>query len=249
MNIMKYFMSAFFVIIASYLNAAIMEDNCAQLNSPNDVILCIVEQHALTDVTKTKVQASHFGVEAAGQVPNPQLALQGLVSPGLSFGSIETALLHTFELGDKRQARIDRAKAIRSLSSGIDLKVKERLIVGAVVNMYRLRQIGTELDVLNENIKTFEAITLQYKGAGKLNPENAASLEVFLLILQKLHLKSVDLVNEKYALVTDIETGMGQKLNLTKSLLPKLKRSWPVIRKKKLAGSLIAPDRHYFDDK
>lgn len=49
---------------------AFVDSECKQLKTPNDVLKCIVDNHAAVQVGKAKVNEVSLGVDVASQRPN-----------------------------------------------------------------------------------------------------------------------------------------------------------------------------------
>ena len=95
------------------VHAALASQACDSLNTPKDVLECALDFHP--DLVRGKgslKQADSLGDQAA-QRPNPELSARSLVgkNEGESITGHEINLAHTFELGGKRSARIDKANA------------------------------------------------------------------------------------------------------------------------------------------
>lgn len=218
--------------------SAFAEPKCEQLKTPNDVLKCVVNSHAAVQVGKAKVNEVSLGIDVASQRPNPELELEGTDQVGPGWNS-EITLLHTFELGGKRSARMHVAERERDMSQADLLSRKESIAVQTVSDLYRLRQIDHEKSIVEEIIHTFESITKQYSKAGRLSPEDKMSVSVFKMALEENKLKKNSLVNEKEGILARIEADVGKKISITQTLLPKIKRSWPNLTKSALSGSQI----------
>lgn len=231
-------MKMIFLILTFLSASAYAGSECEKLGAPNDVLKCIVSNHAAIQVGKAQVNEVSLGVDVASQRPNPEFEFEGTDQVGTGFTS-EVSLLHTFELGGKRSARMRVAERERDLSKADLLSRQEQLTVQTVSNLYRLRQIDHELSIVEEIVSTFRKITKQYSRAGRLNPEDKMSKSVFSMALEENKLKRNSLVNEKQGILASIESGLGHKLTLGKNLLPKVKRDWPDISLGELSGSQI----------
>jgi cobalt-zinc-cadmium efflux system outer membrane protein len=233
-------------IFLIYSSHAIASDECNKLTTPNDVLRCIVDSHSAVQVKQAEINEVALGIEVASQRPNPELDIEAADQVGAGFVS-EVSLLHTFELGGKRSARIRLAERERDLSEVNLLSSREQLSVQTVADLYRLRQIEREIEVVAEIISTFQDITMQYSKAGRLSPEDEISVSVFRMALEENKLKRNSLGNEKRGIIARIEGGINRSVVLSEKLLPKFKTDWPGLRSNELAGSQIAKAKSELD--
>lgn len=231
-------MKILILFLISLSTSAHASSICDALKTPNDVLKCIVANHAAIQVGKAKVNEVALAVDVASQRPNPELEVEGTDQVGTGFSS-EVSLLHTFELGGKRSARMQLAEREKDLLSAELLNRKEQLTVQTVSDLYRLRQIDHEQSIVDEIISTFQRITKQYSKAGRLSPEDDMSVSVFKMALEENKLKRNSLINERQGILARIESGIGKKLSIPKQLLPAIKRDWPSLSPSDLSGSQI----------
>lgn len=223
------------LFLTMFLLSAFANSECDNLKTPDDVLKCIVSKHIDVSTKKSEINEISFGIDAAEQRVNPELEAEAVKNKGTGFTS-EVSLMHTFELGGKRSARIKIAESEQRLAKLELLSTQEKLILQTVLDLYRLRQINHETDIVNEIIATFKKITRQYLKAGRLNPEDKMSASIFKMALEENKLKKNSLINEKQGILARMESGIERKLNLTPNLLPKIKRSWGVISSGELGG-------------
>lgn len=226
------------LLLICFSASAYAGTECEKLETPNDVLKCIVENHSAIQVDKARVSEVALGIDVASQRPNPEFEFEGTDQIGTGF-TAEVALLHTFELGGKRSARMKHAERERDLSQADLMSSQEQLVLQTVMDLYRLRQIDHELEIVEEIVSTFQKITSQYSRAGKLSPEDNMSVSVFSMALEENKLKRNSLTSEKQGILARIEGGIGRKLTINESLLPKVKVDWPDLRPSELAGSQI----------
>lgn len=231
-------MKIIFLILTFFTASAYAGSECEKLEAPNDVLKCVVSNHAAIQVGKAQVNEIALGIDVASQRPNPEFEFEGTDKTGTGYNA-EVALLHTFELGGKRSARMRVAERERDLTKADLLSRQEQLSVQTVSDLYRLRQIIHELRIVNEIVSTFQRITKQYSKAGRLSPEDKMSMSVFSMALEENKLKKNSLINEQQGILARIEAGIGRKLTLGKNLLPKVKRDWFDVSSGELSGSQI----------
>jgi cobalt-zinc-cadmium efflux system outer membrane protein len=235
-------MKRLIIFLAVLFGTAYGNSPCETFETPDDVLKCVVNNHAAIQVWQGEVDEKREGINAARQSPNPILEFEGLSRNNSDYSSSLT-FMHTFELGDKKEARIRVAEKERDLSMVALLAGQEQLYVQTVTDLYRMRQIGHELMVVGEIILTLKKITDQYSNAGPLNPEDMISISVFSMAREENKLKRSSLINEKEEITARIESGLGRKISFKRNLLPQIKRSWPAIQDGQIAGSEILKAR------
>ncbi|MCB0361354.1 MAG: TolC family protein [Bdellovibrionales bacterium] len=223
------------LIITSKAKAA---SECENFNTPNDVLKCVVENHAAVQVGRAQVSEVSLGIDVATQRPNPQFDFEGTDQIGEGFTS-EVAILHTFELGGKRSARMKVAEREKDLSQTDLLSNQEQVSIQTVTDLYRLRQINKELEIVEEIISTFQKITAQYSKAGKLSPEDNMSVSVFSMALEENKLKRNSLINERQGIFARIQGAINKKIEITDKVLPTFKSEWPTLKSTVIGGSQI----------
>lgn len=211
-------------------HTALASQACDLLNTPKDVLECAFDSHP--DLVRGKgslKQAESLGDQAA-QRPNPELSARSLFgkNEGESVTGHEVNLAHTFELGGKRSARIDKANAEKEQISSEFLKTKEEVYISISKTLYRIRQVHAEIRTIDEALNTFERIQKQFKVRPRLAPEQEVSLSVFQLAEGDYKLRKSTLESEENTLERSLEVAIGKEFPHGKeSLLPTPQKSWP----------------------
>jgi cobalt-zinc-cadmium efflux system outer membrane protein len=214
-------------------HAALASQTCDSLNIPKDVIECALDVHP--DLVRGKgslKQADSLGEQAA-QRPNPELSGRSVFgkNQGESVTGHEINLAHTFELGGKRSARIDKANAEKEQISSEFLKTKEEVYISVSKTLYRIRQVHSEIRTIDEALNTFEKIQKQFKVRPRLGPEQEVSLSVFQLAEGDYKLRKSTLESEENALERSIEIAIGREFPHSKeSVLPPPQKNWSDIQ-------------------
>ncbi|MBL7672243.1 MAG: TolC family protein [Bdellovibrionaceae bacterium] len=206
---------------------------CDSLNTPKDVLECALDSHP--DLVRGKgslKQAESLGDQAA-QRPNPELSARSLFgkNEGESVTGHEVNLAHTFELGGKRSARINKANAEKEQISSEFLKTKEEVYISISKILYRIRQVHAEIRTVDEALNTFERIQKQFKVRPRLAPEQEVSLSVFQLAEGDYKIRKSTLESEENALERSLEVAIGKEFPHGKdSLLPPPQKTWPELQ-------------------
>lgn len=224
------------------MNNVVAAEPCESLSSVKEILACALQQHpAIQKGTALKNQAQEFE-NVASQRPNPELSSKvtyGKVS-GDTILNTETSLLHTFELGGKRGSRIAKAVAEKGKVDAEFLEAKEEVFLKTLLSIYRLRQLQTEIKIVDEAILTFDRIQKMFKSRPKLGPEQTVSFAVFQLASGDYQLRKKSLEVELNSLERYFEIAIGKKAAFSASLLPPSKKDWPESKNKKsLLGSRL----------
>ena len=214
-----------FTLCSGLINAQVP---CVDLKTPNDLLKCVLQNHANVKVGKSLVKEARWDSVIAEEHPNPELQVEidKPISPG--FGT-SLLYMHTFELGGKKKARKGIASSQVALSETFLTNQKDKIILDTVLSLYRMRQIDHELEINKEIDETFQGVISSYKNAGNLGPEKETSISVFNLALRENLLNKNSLLSERLGYETRIQTAIGKKINISKSLLPKDIENWPNI--------------------
>lgn len=211
-------------------------NDCQELSTASGILRCVAVRHTEVQAQKAQVQSAGYNVEAADRRPNPELEVEGVKNKPSGL-STEVTLKFPIELGGKQSARTEVAQAEKSLSETHLKKVKDEALLATVQDLYRLRQIETELEQVSESSNTFDKITRHYRGSGRLNPEQDISLAAFTLALEESKLKEVALKSEKQEILLKLQKAVGHPLDLKKENLPVVKKDWPELSPKENKGT------------
>lgn len=204
---------------------------CEPLRTPDDVIRCALANHP--DIQRAgAVEKQGTELEAiARQRPNPELSSKVVYgrTGGATVLATESALLHTFELGGKRGARVEGAVAASEERSARLLQTKEEVFLKTWLALYRMRQVRDELKILDEGINTFERIQRQFRSRPRLGPEQSVSLSVFRLAQSDFKLRKATLLSESNVLQKALQIATGKDLSPEGPFFPSPRRDWPAV--------------------
>lgn len=213
--------------------------NCNKPSDANNLFWCLVKMSPDVRVQREDIKVKEAGISEASQVPNPFYQVRVLKDRSGRGRNSETEgiFLHTLELGGKQGAREEVATSQRNISKVMYLNEMENAAVNIALKMYRLRQINTELDIVKENIKTYQTVLKQYKLVGRLSPEQSVSSSVYEVAQEENVLRREILQQEKSGIVTEFETILGVEGVINPNMLPNAKQDWPEITFVKLDGA------------
>lgn len=159
---------------------------CENMQTAKQLFKCLLEHHPRVSAQLEELKSSEFGIELGSQRPNPSINAQTIAGTRYGQNVAETSVqyVHTFELGGKRAARIERAEAERDLvkadffstTAGLNLEIASRL--------YQLQQNEREITLVDETILTFKKILKTYSSRPALSPEQKVSKNVFEFALK-----------------------------------------------------------------
>ena len=220
------FRVSLFLFISSFVWAA--DDPCS-IQTSRDVIACVLARHPDIARAQSEAQVASYLPAAAGQRPNPELDSQVTafgrgVQPALA---TEANVLHTFELGNKRQRRLMQADARQAAAQARLRRTREQLTVETVIKLHRLRQIASERRAIKESMTTFGDIVRSLQSRRRRSAEQDVSLHVFLLAESDYEFQIASLQQEEDTLTSwfTLATGLAEPAIL--AALPKEPVEWP----------------------
>lgn len=218
---------------------------CASINSYREFYYCSLQKHPRYEISNLKLQEGEAIVDKASQYANPDIGFKSVSgnSGGESVGSTELSLNLSVSQLWKRGPTMDIAQAEKKIfaieSQEILLTVKKDLIR----NLFRLRQVDEELDLVNETISAFDTIKRQFRGRLARGPEQEITLSLVEMASGDYELKKNHLVTEKSEILAQLRALWGPKFEITKALLPPLKIKWPEISESKSIASSLEIQR------
>lgn len=204
---------------------------CETLKSSREIIGCVIESHPYIVREKSRLKQGNALGEIALEIPNPEFESRLSYSDNATLGSFssEVAILQPFELGGKRSARELKAKADKLLLAAEAISVEEQVVMAALVDLHRLRQLGEEQARLDEALHTYERIVRQYRIRGRLTPEQEVSLSVFRIAISDLKMRKGLLAADVADRQLSLQFAVGKRIEFSDSLLPPGKIEWPAI--------------------
>lgn len=136
---------------------------------------------------------------AARQIPNPEIDAEftSRTSGDRPNFDGQAAYLHTFEMGGKRGARRQTARAQLALAAARLDQAREEATLQAILGIHRLRQLETEFDSVSEAMETFRGITGRYSSRARLSPEQQTALSLFKMAEVDYDLRRAGIARER----------------------------------------------------
>lgn len=207
---------------------------CPLPNSAQDVLRCAQEEHPEVKRAKLAQNQSEALLDAASQVPNPELESQSVFGNVLGDQQAQSqiSLTQPISLGGKRGAKKAEARAV-GVQSNADLKkVQAEVIIETVVKLHRLRQIEKEKGILDETVSSYAKLVSQYRSRSHLSPEQEVSLSVFEMAHADSKIRRSLLSNEDRALEHYFHISTGHGLAELSKALPSAPKNWPTLGEK-----------------
>lgn len=193
---------------------------CAEQKSPD-----VLEQESL-------VRQKSAVIDAVTQLKNPELGLQSITGSVNSEKRTETDVTLAFpiEWGGKRAARREVSEAeLNKAQVALSLQ-KQSVRKSTFLKLMRLRQISSELELIDESSQTFTKLVKQYESRPALSPEQQVTLTVFRIAKGEYSFKRMEYDEELAALESYFKITTGLQLEQIKKVLPPKVTKWPVVR-------------------
>lgn len=223
-----------FIQIFLFLSVAQAAPNysCDKISSYKEFYFCTLSKHPRFEVSKLKVIEGEAIVDKASQWQNPDLTAKSITgtNAGENVGSTEVGLSVSISQLWVRGAVKDIARAEKKLT---DIESKESLLgiqKDLIKDLYRLRQIDVELELISETIATFDKIKGQYKGRLARGAEQEITLNLVELATSDYELKKNHLAIEKASIISELKAIWGNDFQVKKEFLPPLKEKWPEVQ-------------------
>ncbi|NUM58657.1 MAG: TolC family protein [Bdellovibrionaceae bacterium] len=204
---------------------------CEKVNSFKEFYFCTLQKHPKFEISNLKLNEADAIVEKASQFENPDISIKSISGSyaGENIGSTELSLNISASQIWKRGPIIEMAEAEKKItkieSNQTLLEVKKTLIK----DLYRLRQINDELELITETLTTFEAIQKQFKSRLAKGPEQEITQSLVELATGDYNLKKNSLLTERSVIVSQLKALWGQSFEITNNQLPPKRKSWPLI--------------------
>ena len=211
----------------SFANAAL--EHCPQpIGSAQDALLCIVQSHPKVKANNPRSSEFQARESQAKALPNPDLDAVTKVSGERKF---ELDIVQPIELGGKRAARIERARAENSAVQLRDEQLRVEIASDAVEALARFRQLREETEILGEISIAVEKVTTRLKSRPTLPPDQIVSLRLFNHFLSTVEFKKLSTDRESRSATSLLELGIGRPLKGDDSIALPLIKKWPDIKK------------------
>lgn len=152
---------------------------CRKPQELNDVLECLKNKHKLVLLKSLEVENTEQLGDALGQIPNPTLSVQSVVSRRAN--ETEVNLMQNVDLGGRLDALEGKGKLIHALKKNELALTKEEVIQEVLLNIHHLTHLHETLKVNREILSSLNKVMGALKGRPALTPEQEASLLNFKL--------------------------------------------------------------------
>ena len=234
----------FSVILAIILGSAAQAaaGACAKTASYLEFYQCTLEKHPRMAIAQEKVREADAVYEKAAQWKNPDLALKsvGGTQGGESVGTTElTVLVPVSQLWTRgaqksvasAEKRVVEVDAMQTL-----LDFKKELIR----DLYRIRQIEDDLELVNETLEAFSTIQRQLGARKARGPDQEITLNLVQLAGSDYQLRKNHIQVERAEILAKLRAIWGKDFEIKRTQLPPLKDKWPEVKVASGVGQNLA---------
>jgi cobalt-zinc-cadmium efflux system outer membrane protein len=192
-------------------------ENC-KIQSANELLDLIKIKHPTISRNNSNKLSINLATEKAKQRPNPELdseIMTGDSEDGSVFNT-SVSLKHVFELGGKRDSRIQVAKSYIKTQSELARFANENALIDSVLKIQRLSQVYELIPMYKEATATFEDISKRMNARSSLSPQEEVEKETLGLATNDYKLKLSQLYAERMYLKRHLTLFAGLDCEITK---------------------------------
>lgn len=219
----------YYFLLMAFLSLSKAHD-CKEIKSYKDFYFCTLEKHPKYEISKLRAVEAAASIEKANQWQNPELSLKTISGDkaGERVGSTEieaTISVSQFWIRSSKVKIADVDNRIADIDSRLTvLKIQVEILK----DLYRLRQLISEIELVNETLVTYEKIKEQLKSRIVRGPEQEITLNLVELAVSDYMLKRNHLSIEKSEILSKLKAIWGDGFVIKNSYLPPVKRKWPL---------------------
>lgn len=202
---------------------------CPLPKNAMDVVRCAMNEHPISKRAQLNFEASRSLVDAANQIPNPEIDLESTYGSGERSGDSGTdvGILFPLEWGGRRGSRLQLAEGQIASAKADAFDVQAEVILETVRNLHRLRQIELEKSVLKDTVSTLQKIVSEQSSRAALTPEQQVSLSVYRMAVADAKLKQTEIFEEERKIEHFFHVSTGHSLAELIPVLPPSPKQWP----------------------
>lgn len=219
------------MMLMAVVSNSVFANPCESLNTPQEVIDCALVNHPDMRFAQAGVAAAQSLDSVAKQRPNPEVNSQTVWAStyGRPYFYTEYNFAHTFELGGKRNSRIENAKAELRKEEAGKIGSTEKVYLETLLALFRLRQLKAEILTVDDALDTFTRIQRQYRSRPRLSPEQQANLRLFEFAENDYKMRRIPLEAEVDYHLKRLQISLGRAFTPSGDSLPKFRREWPTL--------------------
>jgi len=221
---------SFFIL---FIVAKVQGTTFCNINNSSEILTLLKKNHPAIIQNNAYLDFVKQETLTAKKRPNPEL--EGQTSVGESLGKViystSLSLKHVFELGGKRQARINVAERKIEVESEESRNKNEDILIKAIIKLHRLRQLYELISLYKEALNTFKEIRKSFVKRKYLSPEQQVEKETLGIAISDYQLKISKLDSEKINLNRHLSFFIGKECQIPRKALPRR-----ILENKKIKG-------------
>lgn len=223
--------------VAVHATSKQQSENLCAPKAPEELLFCALKHNPDLQIQELVTLQQKSEETIARQIPNLELDSRLLYGTSDSSLSSEVSLVHIFELGGKRGARIGKAQKKQMFFNGKLFIKQQEVLADTWIKLNRLRQLNHEIELLQEAAVTYRQIRRRFSKFPRLSPEQELSSNVFLFAANENEEHIKNLKNARLILLQEIKIALGVSEQDVLKYLPKTTKSWPEIKEEAIEKS------------
>lgn len=214
---MKYFTAIIMLIFSSF---SVYAGECS-INKAQDVLNCALSNNPEIIQANSAKEIAGINKDVSGRWSGPNIdagVAYDMEDKGDYGVTLDFAIMQPIEAPNRRNARINRTTAEKSMAELTVESQKDMVAFEALTIMNRLRQIDREKTVLNDAVKVFTNVIKSYRNRPILSPEDEISLNLFQTVLNNYRMENNKLTMESNLNLNNLKRLTNQNLTYNKKL-------------------------------
>jgi outer membrane protein TolC len=220
-----------FQLFALVTSALAVGNACEGISTYVEFYQCTLQRHPRLAIAQEKIKEAEAVYDKASQWRNPDFAVKSVGGSlaGERVASTELTLLVPMAQFWTRGPQKGVASARRVV---VEVEAKEALVdfkEELIKELYRLRQIEDDLELLNETLSAFSTILGQFRSRKARGPDQEVTLNLVELATSEYQLKRNHVQIERAEIHAKLKALWGKDFEIKKSYLPPLRQNWPEV--------------------
>ncbi len=211
-----------FLIIILFASFNVMAANNCPISNSSELFALVKKNHPQILLNDAELESLKGDIEVAKQRVNPEFDGQSTLgdSLGRKIYTTSVSLKHTFELGSKRDARINLASKGIEFGKEVTRNQNENALIDSIVKLHRLRQIYELIPIYKEALETFKKIHRNFVKRKSLSPQQQVEKETLGLAISDYKLNVSQLEAEQVNLNRHLSFFLGLECTIPFKALP-----------------------------
>ncbi len=237
---MRLFIHIFVLLFFSNLSWADDGVACKSVRDSMSLYNCLLQNHPSVKAAQLSKEAARASRDMLTQFPNPEVSVKSIKgeNAGENVGSTEIGVsIDLTELLVKRYALSSAGRSEEKLQTVIAEEEIFKARTQIIKDLYRYRQLSSEIPLTSEALETFGKIAGQYRSRRARGPEQEITLNLVELAQGDYQLRKNHLAVEKSEIEARYKGVFGSNFQLKTDFLPALKKTWPDITESSISVS------------